>query len=1672
MLRRSFAMFLCLVMVLSIMPVQAFAREDCEHHLEHDAACGYQEAVEGVPCGHVCGEGCPTKEVTACVHDHAVSGCTYTEPKEAVCCGHTCGDGSCGYRAAVSGSDCTCGAQPHAEGCGYVEAQPEIPCDFIHNGCGCAEAVAGGWSCGHVCTGDSGCVKAVCAHTCPGDDCGFVASRNPSPCTYSCGVCQIQELIDALPEEVTLENMEAVGAQLTAIDEARAKLSDEELELVDFTRYHNAIAAINVLNGMPGAEEPETIATWEYYTNWYDGVECAIIDQYNGSGGSVTVPGYIDGYKVIGIFQRTFYDKAEKITSLKLPNTIQWISPLEDCENLVSVDFSAATIKEIPDSMFYCCYKLSSIKWPKGLTTIGESAFAYCKKLTSVTIPSTVTTIEGDKQYGAFAGCTSLTSFNMANTKMTSVSPYLLQGCTALKTVSLPSTVTSIGTSAFEGCTSLTSFTFPANVTRIGEAAFRDCTGITAMTLPSKLQSIGDYAFTGTGITTLALPDSINNVTGTSFQWMNSLSTITVGSGNSFYKVVDGVLFNKSGTKLVCYPANKRDISTYQVPKGVTTIGKDGFGVRYNNNNVYGYGPLSKIYFPDTVTRFEYYGMGYYSGSFYFCGNMPSYDSWGIGYTGNCRYYYTRGTTGWGSVANRNFTYWPDAEHATVKGGQQGADCENAGGYLYSCATCGYTYCDGTLESALGHTYGRWVSNNNGTHSRTCGRDGSHVETKNCSGGTATCTGAPVCADCGYIYGTKLQHNWKYRVDDSSATVYASCDGCGTDGGFVKLSQEARLIYDGTAKPATLTLNDWQAAGVDSTDIVYTLPDGTTTFRAPSEVGIYTVSVAIGIYADISITYEIVKADYVAKATVNGVTTSYESLEDAFTAANNAASAEVVLLKDITGALTGDVDIQVTGNVTLDLGGFDITDKLIWVKSGGSLTVRDSGSQPGKVSQTGDYSSYLTNAGTLKLESGSITCGVDNTGTMTVSGGSVSGPGSAAIQNNGTLYVKGGSVNGLANGIINMGTLEVSGGTVTGATAITTPIPGVTAVTGGSISGKNLDIDYGGTATGILQGGTFADGLSLRGISLQKALGQGKGYFVDGIYVKVTDTAATTLSGKVEVKAADESNYRIFIDREGYAQGFAALDDAFAAVQPGDTLRLTQDAVGEAELTKSGSFTLDLGGKAVAGDVTVGSGAELTVTGNGYLDATVLVKGSLKVPAGTDYSRVFGEAGAKLTVGTLEMTWDASVNRWVCGSHRWAFGEGIAKCSVCGLEEVLTITAQDATFSGEPLQPVVTVTLGSARLTEGTDFTLSYGNNINAGIGSVTVTGIGNCSGTAETAFTIQPLAIQVDIASIPDRPYSGEAVTPNVELVLEEGYSGPIPQLGSDYTLTYTDNMGPGTASVTVRACEGGNFTFRSVTQTYGIRHGVELPGVTGTVYVDGVPSQVEDGILWLDESGAKLITLYDHANAGAEDLHTVYPTAMYVYEVTGSAEQGYTARRVTELDNILQYSGTSIRITGNQGIRFITSIPNAKKSALTGSGLAGFTLVEYGTLMGWYDEGKELLYDVNVKSVAYSKASGTDAVFNRTGDLCQFTGMLTDLELEQSTRDLMTRPYMVLARTGADGQTEQVVLYGGSIVRSIGYVAYQNKDVFKPGTSSYEFIWKILSYAYPDLYEAEYKG
>ena len=87
-----------------------------------------------------------------------------------------------------------------------------------------------------------------------------------------------------------------------------------------------------------------------------------------------------------------------------------------------------------------------------------------------------------------------------------------------------------------------------------------------------------------------------------------------------------------------------------------------------------------------------------------------------------------------------------------------------------------------------GHTYGDWTSNGDGTHTRQCTVDGCNgLETKDCSGGKATCTEKAVCGICGKAYGepdpknhTNLKHfPAKAATEDAEGNIeYWYCSGC------------------------------------------------------------------------------------------------------------------------------------------------------------------------------------------------------------------------------------------------------------------------------------------------------------------------------------------------------------------------------------------------------------------------------------------------------------------------------------------------------------------------------------------------------------------------------------------------------------------------------------------------------------------------------------------------------------------------------------------------------------------------------------------------------------------------------------------------------------------------------------------------------------------------------
>ena len=137
----------------------------------------------------------------------------------------------------------------------------------------------------------------------------------------------------------------------------------------------------------------------------------------------------------------------------------------------------------------------------------------------------------------------------------------------SLKEVRLPETVKEIGDKAFLG-TSLTSVEFPR-------------------------ASIGSFAFARTEISDVQISGGTDKIGTGAFSETPTVRSFSVDADNATFKSSNGVLFDREGKTLICYPAAKEG-SEYEVPEGVTAISASAFA---NNRS------LSKIILPSTLKR-------------------------------------------------------------------------------------------------------------------------------------------------------------------------------------------------------------------------------------------------------------------------------------------------------------------------------------------------------------------------------------------------------------------------------------------------------------------------------------------------------------------------------------------------------------------------------------------------------------------------------------------------------------------------------------------------------------------------------------------------------------------------------------------------------------------------------------------------------------------------------------------------------------------------------------------------------------------------------------------------------------------------------------------------------------------------------------------------------------
>ena len=141
----------------------------------------------------------------------------------------------------------------------------------------------------------------------------------------------------------------------------------------------------------------------------------------------------------------------------------------------------------------------------------------------------------------------------------------------------------------------------------------------------------------------------------------------------------------------------------------------------------------------------------------------------------------------------------------------------------------------------------------------------------------------------------------------------------------------------------------------------------------------------------------------------------------------------------------------------------------------------------------------------------------------------------------------------------------------------------------------------------------------------------------------------------------------------------------------------------------------------------------------------------------------------------------------------------------------VTLSTSTYAYDGKAKKPGVTVKLNGKTLKNGTDYTVSYSNNIKVGTAKVTITGKGNYTGSVSKTYSIKNNFKKATVSGISTKAFTGKNITQSITVK----YNGKTLKKGTDYTVSYSNNKKVGTA--TVKIAGKGSYT-GTVTKTFKI--------------------------------------------------------------------------------------------------------------------------------------------------------------------------------------------------------------------------------------------------------------
>lgn len=436
-------------------------------------------------------------------------------------------------------------------------------------------------------------------------------------------------------------------------------------------------------------------------------------------------------------------------------------------------------------------------------------------------------------------------------------------------------------------------------------------------------------------------------------------------------------------------------------------------------------------------------------------------------------------------------------------------------------------------------------------------------------------------------------------------------------------------------------------------------------------------------------TYSVKEGQYVAE--VNGA--KYATLAEAIDAAQDGQT--VTLLADATE------DVVISKSITLDLGGKTLTNTnagkaTISVQSG-TVTVKN-----GNVVGGNDYYNIEVTKGSnanLTLTDVNATAGntgssmIDNYGTLTITSGTYTGgldtvknePSAKLTITGGTFTLTKGTSKGFTGVVFNYGELTISGGEF---------IQSDKSAPYGQAQVIHTDKSGSAAPSTVITGGTFKNLCTKSTAWTVRATNAAAGATkVSGGAFNKSISEAYCAEGFIPTKNSD-GTYGVkegqYVAKVG-SKKYETLADAIRLAAKGGTVTLLADVEQNTQLTINKSITLDLNGKTIKNTeaiwnddgtsvaiLSITSGAKVTITGNGTIDAkendcyTInVVKGDLTIENGTFYGNVSvvqveeGTLSVKGGTFDLHQKWEGS-SKYLINCIDKAYVDGSANVAISG----------------------------------------------------------------------------------------------------------------------------------------------------------------------------------------------------------------------------------------------------------------------------------------------------------------------------------------------------------------------------------------------------------------------